>query len=137
MASQYARPAIKAFLIILSILVLAGWGWLSEIGAELALDYPLRRAGESELFPALGTPAFYTNCAKALLDDLTGMLIIFGLPLALSLFYLLRNCGIKSRLCILLVLAGVTIGPLACFGALEIHQHMSRVKEYQSKVSHS
>lgn len=136
-ASQYFRPAMKAFRIIVSLLVLVAWIWLSEGWVELSLDYPLRRAGESDLFPALGTPAFYRNCTWVLLTNLVRMVILVGVPLTIASFCLLRNCAIKSRLYIALFLAGISIGPSACFGVLQIQQHMNRMKEYHSKVDHS
>ena len=84
---QPLNPGIR-WIGILALLGLFGaWIWLSHVMVSLALDYPIRRAGESAEYPARGTPAFYWNCIYRSAQMLGITVFYWGIP-ALLAFWL-------------------------------------------------
>lgn len=128
------KPALfKATSVLLALGLLGCWIYLSRDFAFLALDYPLRRAGESDEYPALGTGAFYIGCASALLSTSVTMLIVFSVPLALVILMLVKSFGLKSRFLLYLATTMVLLVPVAAHGVALIRNHIRIVAELKTR----
>ena len=57
---------------------------------SLALDYPIRRAGQSTEYPAWGTSAFYWNCIYQSILMLGATILLWGLPTFLAFWIPVR-----------------------------------------------
>ena len=111
------------------------WIWFSTAIASLSLDYPLRRAGESAEFPALGTFAFYTNCLSELVGGVLITVWIWAIPMGLALTLAYRGFRITSwRWRIALACCVITL-PTMLHGGYDIHHHMSWARENARRVT--
>jgi len=128
------KPALfKATAVLLAMGLLGCWIYLSRDFAFLALDYPLRRAGESEEYPALGTVAFYMGCVSALLSVSVTMLILFSVPLVLVFLMLIKSFRLKSRFLLFLATSIVLLLPVATHGVVLVRNHIRVVAELKTR----
>ena len=97
------------------ILLVGVWCWFSHALTEVALDYPLRRAGENEIYPALGTLPFYGGCMRALLQVMMASSFVWVIPFVITLLLLFKAFAVTSwwSRC-LLFLTPLILPPLAC-----------------------
>jgi hypothetical protein len=77
------RTAGKILCVISRYILIGTWITMVKTLSNLALDYPLRRAGDSIEYPPAGTLPFYIGCGEALLG--MAFIPVFVLALALSL----------------------------------------------------
>jgi hypothetical protein len=84
--SQEDRLPIATRIIgwLLLLVLFGGWLYFSWVMVSLALDYPIRRAGESAEFPVRGTPRFYTNCTYQVLRLLSLTWFYWIIPAVLA-----------------------------------------------------
>jgi len=108
-----------------SVALFAVWFWLSEAFSSLSLDYPLRRAGESAEYPALGTRAFYTNCLIQLSEGVLFTVWLWAIPMILALGLAFRGFRITIwRWRVVLAVSVITL-PTLLYGAYDIYRYMS------------
>jgi membrane protease YdiL (CAAX protease family) len=62
----YSREA-RVSAVVFAVVLLVGWILLCYPIVDVILDYPLRRAGESDDYPPLYSLAFYWKCFSRLL----------------------------------------------------------------------
>ncbi len=124
---RWVMFATKALIAVIMIAVFVGWCWLSWGVSSIALDYPLRRAGESADYPPLGTLAFYVGCAKALLAA-HYLILIPGIPIGLAFATIFGNFGIKSWHARCLIISAVLLMPGAIFAPFKIYRYKEQAK---------
>lgn len=126
------KTLFKFTSVLLAVGLVSWWIYFSGDFASLALDYLLRRAGENEEYPALGSNAFYIACGAALFSTSIKVLIVLSIPLGLVLVMLKKSFQIWSSSLLWIIAYGVVFLPLAIFGAIEIRNHMKKVAEHAS-----
>lgn len=109
---------------LLAIVLLAVWCWFSFGMSSLALDYPLRRAGESAMYPAFGTLAFYLGCLRELARIFAFTSYMWILPMGLALFLMFRGFALHSLRSRLLSSFTILTLPIICYASWDIHRHM-------------
>ncbi|QIF02767.1 hypothetical protein [Roseimicrobium sp. ORNL1] len=84
------RVAARIVAVLFALSLLPLWLYLCSI-TELGLDYPIRRAGESDLYPARGTLAFWWICFIHISKDSLLSYVFGGIPIigaiCVSLYY--------------------------------------------------
>jgi hypothetical protein len=108
--------------------LLTVWLWFCHELSFIALDYPLRLAGQRADYPASGSIPFFIGCGKALLLSLFKTSLVWGIPFALMLALVFVGFGVRScrlRCALGIVLLFVPVGMPACFN---VYQHLVWVK---------
>lgn len=123
------RIVIRIVCALLAIALLALWCWFSFGMSSLALDYPLRRAGESAEYPAFGTLAFYVGCLRGLARIFAIASYMWLLPMGLALFLMFRGFALHSLRSRLLSSLAILTLPIICYAAWDIHRHMQWARE--------
>ena len=100
------------------------WCWFSLVMSSIALDYPLRRAGESAFYPASGTPAFFIGCAKALFLVLVHTSFVWVIPFAIALSLIFWGLGVKRFRPRALIGLSILILPIIVSSGFRIHHHL-------------
>lgn len=102
------RVAARIIAVLFALSLIPIWLYLCSM-VELGLDYPIRRAGESDIYPTRGTFAFWLNCliqvSKCSLFSYAfgGFLIVPAICICLYYGFSIRTW--KTRLIIALVIA--------------------------------
>jgi hypothetical protein len=100
------------------------WCWFCFVMSSVALDYPLRRAGESAVYPASGTPAFFIGCAKALILVLVHTSFVWLIPFAIALFLLFWGLGVRRFRPRTLIGLSILILPITVSAGFQIYHHL-------------
>ncbi len=128
--------ALKVIIIVLrvaaAIALLCTWVCIAKTFCQLALDYPLRRAGDNDEFPPLGTLPFYIGCAQALLGKNLLFIILFAVILA----FIIKGCGVVSWRSRFLLSMMVLSLPIMAFGAHDIYSFMQYAKVHPDVIRH-
>lgn len=130
-SAKHLGPSAVARVVcaLLAIALLALWCWFSFGMSSLALDYPLRRAGENAEYPAFGTFAFFLGCGRALARVFTATSYIWLLPMGLALFLMFRGFALHSLRSRLLSSFAILTLPIICYASWDIHRHMQWARE--------
>ncbi|MGV3661557.1 MAG: hypothetical protein ACO1TE_15325 [Prosthecobacter sp.] len=113
----------------MAVLLLGMWCWFCEGISDVALDYPLRLAGQQASYPPFDTAAFYLNCVRALAEVFIVSSFAWAVPLMLTLALLFAGLRMRSWRRQALVSLVILIVPVTSFAAHSIYQsrnwHMS------------
>ncbi len=123
------RMIVRIVCALLAIALLALWCWFSFGMSSLALDYPLRRAGESAVYPAFGTVAFYVGCLRELARIFAFTSYMWVLPMGIALFLMFRGFALHSLRSRLLSSVAILTLPIICYTSWDIHRHMKWARE--------
>ena len=104
---------VKVAGFLVSLALMGVWVWFSWELVGWALDYPIRRAGETVFgYPPRDTFAFYWNCTIVLAEAFLMMSPIWAAPLALALFAFFRSCSLRSTTMRIIITSVVLFGPI-------------------------
>ena len=110
---------VAGFLVALALIGV--WIYFCDGVVGVALDYPVRRAGETVFgYHPRGTFAFYWNCTKVLTKGFAVMSPFWVVPLALALSALFYSLAIRSTTVRILITSVVLLGPIVGYAVYNI-----------------
>jgi hypothetical protein len=113
--------AIRVAGVLIALALIGVWIWFCEGIVGVALDYPVRRAGETVFgYPPRDTFAFYWNCTKVLAKYFAVMSPYWVVPLALALIALFYSLAIRSTTVRILITSMVLLGPIIGYSIYNI-----------------
>ena len=101
----------------------------------VALDYPLRRAGEGDTHPALGSLAFYLGCVRELLVTLSITSYMWVILFILALCAVFVGFGVTSWRSRIFVSLVILILPITAFSLHAIYRHMKWAANTQTTTA--